>query len=181
MENLVQNKSAEPYNGIWLRFARTLESTVARSSYARPILSLPEFLAERPTWTPAGLAFLQTALEHLYASQGQTPISSLAVDCGLSLRQFERRFKQRIGVSPKVFARLLRFESLLHSLIHAPASPSSSGYQDQAHVIREFKTWAGCTPTEFLARAKQRSQQGPLLPDPRPVPLSISFNKEGLA
>jgi AraC-like DNA-binding protein len=163
-----------PHDGIWLRLAQTLEVTVRRSSYARQILSSHQFNAARTRWTLADLTFLRTALELLYSTQGQIRMSALATNCGLSLRQFERRFKQRISVSPKVFARLLRFEALLTSLIQEPASSladvaSHLGYQDQAHVIHEFKMWAGCTPTAFLVRAKQRTKRGHLIPDTRPA------------
>lgn len=169
-----------PRDGIWLRLALTLEGTVRRSSYARQILCSQQFNAARTRWTLADLTFLRSALELLYNTQGQIRMSALAADCVLSLRQFERRFKQRIGVSPKVFARLLRFEALLTSLIQEPAfsladAASHHGYHDQAHVIHEFKVWAGCTPTAFLARAKQREMRGPIVPDPRyvSVPLYI--------
>lgn len=169
-----------PRDGIWLRLALTLQGTVSRSSYAKQILCSQQFNAARTRWTLADLTFLQSALELLYNTQGQIRISTLAAECDLSLRQFERRFKQCIGVSPKVFARLLRFEALLTSLIQGPATSladvsSHLGYHDQAHVIHEFKTWAGCTPTAFLARAKQRMMQKPIVPDPRSasIPLYI--------
>lgn len=167
-----------PYDGIWLLLAQTLESTVRRSTYARCILSSQQFNIARTRWTPADVIFLRTVLELLYSTQGQIRMSVLATNCGLSLRQCERRFKRCIGISPKVFARLLRFEALLSSLIQEPSSSladvaSHLGYQDQAHVIHEFKTWAGCTPTAFLAQAKQRAMQGPLIPDPRPAHTSV--------
>lgn len=169
-----------PLDGIWLRLALTLEGTIRRSSYARQILSSQQFNAARTRWTLNDLTFLRSALELLYNTQGQIRMSTLAADCVLSLRQFERRFKQRTGVSPKMFARILRFEALLNSLIQEPANSfadaaSRLGYHDQAHVIHEFKTWAGCTPTAFLARAKQREMRGPIVPDPRhaSVPLYV--------
>ena len=174
-----------PHNGIWLRLAFTLEGTVRRSSFARHILSSQQFKAARTRWTHADLTFLPTALEWLYRTQGQIRMSALATHCGLSLRQFERRFQQRIGTSPKVFARLLRFEAFLHALLQEPTpsladAASHLGYQDQAHVIHEFKLWAGCTPTAFLAQAKQRAMRGPLIPDPRPAhtPGYIIWNKK---
>jgi AraC-like DNA-binding protein len=161
-----------PHEGIWLRLAHTLEGTVRRSSFARQMLSSQHFNAARTRWTLADVTFLRTALERLYTTHGHIRMSALAADCGLSLRQFERRFKQCIGVSPKKFACLLRFEALLHTLIHEPASSlahvaSQLGYQDQAHIIHEFKLWMGCTPTVFLGFVKQRKQRGPLVPSPR--------------
>ncbi|QBD81114.1 AraC family transcriptional regulator [Ktedonosporobacter rubrisoli] len=167
-----------PREGIWLRLALTLEGTVRRNASARQILSSQQFNAARTQWRLTDVAFLRTALELLYKTQGQIRMSVLAAECGLSLRQFERRFKQRIGVSPKVFARLLRFEALLCVLIHEPAYSlaeiaSRLGYQDQAHVIHEFKTWAGCTPTIFLERAKHRAMCGFIVPDVRPAPTPV--------
>lgn len=167
-----------PRDGIWLRLALTLEGTVRRSCYARQVLGPEQFNAARKCWTLADLTFLRSALEQLYNTQGQIRMSALAADCVLSLRQFERRFKRLIGVSPKVFARLLRFEALLTSLIQerafslADAAPHL-GYHDQAHVIHEFKIWGGCTPTAFLARANRRKMQGPIIPDPRDVPVPL--------
>ncbi|WP_373288848.1 AraC family transcriptional regulator [Paenibacillus nasutitermitis] len=163
-----------PRDGIWLRLALTLEGTVRRSSYARQILCSQQFNVARTCWTLADLNFLRFVLQLIYNTQGQIRMSALATECILSLRQFERRFKQRIGVSPKVFARFLRFEALLTSLLQEPATSlaevsSHLGYPDQAHVIHEFKTWAGCTPAAFLVRAKQREIRGPIVPDPRYV------------
>lgn len=107
-------------------------------------------------------------------------MSELAAACFLSLRQLERRFKRCIGVSPKMFARLLRFEALLDSLIRGPSISFADlstrlGYHDQAHVIREFKTWSGCTPTAFLERAKMRERLRPAVPEPRAAAKPLYF------
>jgi AraC-like DNA-binding protein len=174
MEKTRRQPIAVPQDGVWLRLAQTLEATVRRSAYAQQLLSSQHFNETRARWTRADLLFLQTALEQLYNTHGLIRMDALATACGLSLRQFERRFKQRIGISPKVFARLLRFEALMTSLIQNPTHPlaqmaSHPGYQDQAHAIHEFKLWAGCTPSTFLARAKQRAAQKPLHPNPRPA------------
>lgn len=152
-------------------------------SYCLQAIKLPEKertesvgFSQYPWWCALfDLTFLQSALELLYNTQGRIRISTLAAECFLSLRQFERRFKQCIGVSPKVFARLLRFEALLGSLIQGPAISftdvsSRLGYHDQAHVIHEFKTWAGCTPTAFIARAKQREMGRPIVNKARCIP-----------
>jgi AraC-like DNA-binding protein len=174
MEKTLRQLIAVPRDGIWLRLAQTLEATVRRSAYAQQLLSSQHFNEARARWTRADLIFLQTALEQLYNTHGLIRMDALATACGLSLRQFERRFKQRIGISPKVFARLLRFETLMASLIQNP-TPSLAqmafhpGYQDQAHAIHEFKLWVGCTPSAFLTRAKQRAAQKPPHPDPRPA------------
>lgn len=169
-----------PHDGIWQSFVLTLEGTVRRSSYAMRMLRPQDFNIARKRWTLSDVRFLECALELLYQTQGQIRMSELAAACFLSLRQLERRFKRCIGVSPKLFARLLRFEALLDSLIRGPSIScadlsSRLGYHDQAHVIREFKTWTGCTPTAFLERAKMRERLRPAVPEPRAAPEPLYF------
>jgi AraC-like DNA-binding protein len=158
-----------PYNGVWLHLARTIVTTVRRSGYAEQILSSQRLIDGLHRYTLTDVTFMQTALELLYATRGQVRMNTLAAHYCLSLRQFERRFKLLMGVSPKVFARLLRFEALRDALINAwqqDIVPSladlayRSGYQDQAHLIHEFKAWTGCTPAKFLDLANQRMRSG---------------------
>jgi AraC-like DNA-binding protein len=61
-------------------------------------------------------------------------------------------------MSPKRYARLMRFRSLLASLRHAPADALGllaleAGYSDQAHMTREFRAFAGVTPLQYLQLA----------------------------
>ena len=51
---------------------------------------------------------------------GGTRIPIMAERAGLGLRQFERRFVQRVGVSPKLFARIARFEAALDGMARSP-------------------------------------------------------------
>jgi AraC-like DNA-binding protein len=82
---------------------------------------------------------------------------------GLSVRHFRRLCLERAGVSPKYLSRILRFRKAVHRIgavagsgKHNFAQPSwadfavACGYYDQAHFIREFQEFAGCTPGRFL-------------------------------
>jgi AraC-like DNA-binding protein len=66
----------------------------------------------------------------------------------------------QVGLAPKACARLLRFEHAVELLGAPGASPSSvaaeAGYYDQAHLDRDCRQFAGCTPTEV------RSVQDPI-------------------
>lgn len=75
-------------------------------------------------------------------------ISDIALQTGLSIRQFERRFLEYTGVSPIVFARISRFEEALR--LKATSSSESwtaiahmLGYHDQMHMTRNFHVLAG--------------------------------------
>ncbi len=98
-----------------------------------------------------------SAAKRILQAGGRGAIPLLAEEAGLSLRQFERRFIKQVGVRPKLFARMARFESALE---HKARLPSKSwtdiaqefGYYDQMHMVHDFAEFTGGTPTETLAR-----------------------------
>lgn len=72
----------------------------------------------------------------------------------LSLRQFERNFITRIGIAPKLFIRIVRFESAMRVKSHDADKSWSEiayecGYTDSSHLLREFKEFAEFPPSKF--------------------------------
>lgn len=95
---------------------------------------------------PVDIAFLE-----LMRSEGKIPIEKLASISCLSLRQFERKCKDRIGFPPKLFARIVRFSKayrLRENFSHMSWTSIAyeCGYFDQMHFIRDFKEFAGVPP-----------------------------------
>jgi AraC-like DNA-binding protein len=94
------------------------------------------------------------ALEH---TSGAVPVGTLAERVGSSRRHLVARFREQVGLSPKTFARVVRFSRAV-ALIHSGERRSfvgiahECGYFDQAHMIREFREFAGTTPAEFAGR-----------------------------
>ncbi len=87
---------------------------------------------------------------------GLIPIERLAHESCLSNRQFERVFKNRIGLSPKFFSRLVRFSRawLLKETqpdIHWLQLAHECGYYDQMHFIRDFREFTGANPSQIEA------------------------------
>jgi AraC-like DNA-binding protein len=79
-------------------------------------------------------------------------MSSLAAESGLSRRQWIRRFQSSIGLGPKSFARILRFQRA--TALKRRGSDWGEvclecGYYDQAHLTREFRELAGCSFEAF--------------------------------
>lgn len=96
--------------------------------------------------------------QRLAETGGRAPIRQLGEEVGWSRRHLAARFREQIGLPPKVMARVLRFERA-HGLLMFPARPplaqvaADCGYADQAHLNREFRALAGCTPTQLLQAA----------------------------
>jgi AraC-like DNA-binding protein len=91
------------------------------------------------------------AMLQLMKHNGNMPIEEIASMSCLSLRQFERVCKQRIGMPPKLFARIIRFSKAYRlretfPLISWTSIAYECGYFDQMHFIRDFKQFARVAP-----------------------------------
>lgn len=96
------------------------------------------------------------AWRRLSVSHGQVEVGTLAREVGWSRRHLGERFRREFGLTPKVAGRVMRFE-VAHRLLRAPYRPgladvaAKAGFYDQAHLHREWRELAGCTPSHWLA------------------------------
>jgi AraC-like DNA-binding protein len=82
-----------------------------------------------------------------------TSLKELADNSFLSTRQFERRFKEFSGFTPKLFLRIARFNSALKGTFAGKPLTQiayDSGYYDQSHFIHEFQKFSGCNPKDYF-------------------------------
>lgn len=96
------------------------------------------------------------AVQELMRSGGLMTIERAASAGCLSLRQFERLCRQRIGFSPKFFARLVRFSRAYRlressDAVNWTQIAYSTGYFDQMHLIRDFREFTGANPLAIEA------------------------------
>jgi len=93
-----------------------------------------------------------SALHMLLKHDGDMAIEKIASLSCLSLKQFERKCKERIGMNPKMYARILKFSKAyrLHEALPELTWTKiafEAGYYDQMHMIRDFKIFAGVNPS----------------------------------
>lgn len=93
-----------------------------------------------------------SALQVLLKNNGSLSIEKTASLACLSLKQFERKCRERIGMSPKIYARILRFSKAyrLHEAFPGLSWTKiayEAAYYDQMHLIRDFKVFAGVNPS----------------------------------
>ena len=94
------------------------------------------------------------ALCELVKHKGNQTMKNVASNACLSLRQFERISKTRIGLSPKFYARITRFSNAYKLKEQLPdiswlVIAHECGYYDQMHLIRDFKFFANSNPSYF--------------------------------
>jgi AraC-like DNA-binding protein len=97
------------------------------------------------------------AATRVLSSSGCVRVSDLAYHAGLGIRQFERRFRYEIGIPPKLYARIVRFEAALHRKAGAPLTrwtdiAHALGYHDQMHMVHDFNRLSGDTPTAICGQ-----------------------------
>jgi AraC-like DNA-binding protein len=118
-----------------------------------------------------GRPSLRRAISRMVASGGQTSLDQLAIDMGVGGRQLERRFLNEVGLGPKLLSRILRFQQVFRAVEREDKNWAGialdCGYYDQAHLIRDFRQFAGQTPAvlfegftpfaEFFTRKRRMS------------------------
>lgn len=92
---------------------------------------------------------------HMITVQGQVRIEDLVTKSGISASQFKRRFATQVGLSPKLFARTIRFDRALLARRKSPRRSwtdivQEMGYFDQAQFIRECHSFAGLSPGALI-------------------------------
>lgn len=80
-------------------------------------------------------------------------VQSIADEVGWSARHLTERFRCEYGLTPKLAARLMRFERS-HRLVQAGMSIAQAagrcGYADQAHLTRDWRQFAGVSPARWM-------------------------------
>ncbi len=94
-------------------------------------------------------------------------IADVSGQIGLSQRRFIDVFREAVGLTPKQFCRVRRFQHALRLIeqgqhVEWTALALTCGYYDQAHFIHDFQAFAGLTPTAYLARRSEHRNHVPL-------------------
>ena len=99
---------------------------------------------------------LDRAVKTLVDAEGRISVDALAAGMGVGPRQLERKFRERVGLGPKRFAKVLRFQGVFRRANADErlwaALALDCGYYDQAHFIRDFKSFTGTSPSALFSR-----------------------------
>ena len=136
------------------------EQLLASKSIERMFQMVEAFLIQRldetiPDSTPTRC--VEYALASIVSDPGSRCLYQLSDQIGYSQKHLIDLFRQQVGVAPKQYLRIMRFQKVIRALENSQAIRWSqvaleSGYYDQAHLIHDFKFFSGFTPTEYLQR-----------------------------
>jgi AraC-like DNA-binding protein len=108
---------------------------------------------------------IDKASQNMLLLEGNSSLAYSADQSCLSARQFIRKFEERIGINPKMFSRIIRFDSAFRMKNNQPhldwlTIALATGYYDYQHLVKDFKAFTNLTPTafyEFEKTAPERS------------------------
>jgi AraC-like DNA-binding protein len=141
-----------PLDAVWNAWTRNTADDVASAgnpelelrAFERALESLlPDDEGERPDRA------IEMALHAMRARGRPIRLDRLAQASSMSRRQFERRFRDRVGLSPNLYGRIVRFQHAFAALGHESGASVAArlGFADQAHLVREVRRFSGQTPT----------------------------------
>jgi AraC-like DNA-binding protein len=138
--------------------ARALGARLVQADLAQRVALLDDALGRRLAAAPPPDRQQAYAL-HSLRTRPNCDIADIARDVGWSRKHFASRIKDAVGVGPRCFRRLLRFQSLTAAIGVMGDNPDwaglahETGYCDQSHMIREFREFSGLTPSTYVARS----------------------------
>lgn len=99
--------------------------------------------------------FVDYAVNQILHMPNQMSIDRISKKVGYSQKHLIKIFKEHVGLSPKSFLKIIRFQKAIHEIEQNKTAnwtniAFDSGYYDQAHFINDFKCFSGFTPTQYL-------------------------------
>ncbi len=154
-----------PLDALWGSAAASLREQLLDAAHAEARLALLEaaLLARLPR-----VLGMHPAIAAVLADLHALPSVAAAVQCsGLSHRQFIAQFRHAMGLAPKTWLRVHRFQCALQALRHdenlaLARLAVEAGYSDQAHFNREFLEFAGVTPVAYQRQAPHEANHLPV-------------------
>lgn len=115
---------------------------------------LDEFLVPYTSIAKSRLSVIDEALEFIDEMKGNVTVEGVASHLKISRRYLEKKFLEKVGVSPKFYARVKRFSILSNKLAHTNKVDwqdvvFESGLHDQSHLVKEFMEFNGMNPSDY--------------------------------
>jgi AraC-like DNA-binding protein len=136
---------------------RLEEQLLAARSWDERFLLVEEDLGRRLEQASAPPADVMWAWQQLRATHGRARVSEIASALGCSRKHIAARFREHVGLPPKLVARTMRFRraaELLAAGYSLDRLAFVCGYYDQSHLDRDFREFAATTPTEYRRQAR---------------------------
>ncbi len=131
-----------------------LEKITSGKSAEDRVTVVDEFLLSKLHHAKARLTIIDEAVDYIDQSKGCTTVDAIALHLRVSRRYLEKKFLEKVGISPKFYARLRRFSTLSNEIAHSqnidwPRIVTEYGFHDQSHLVKEFIEFNQMNPSQY--------------------------------
>jgi AraC-like DNA-binding protein len=143
---------------VWGARAKTLRERMLDAAGAEAKLrAVEEFLLRNFAATLTRDAVVAFALRRFAESPSRAAVECVAAETGWSVRHFSQRFREQVGMSPKVWLRVQRFQAAVGQLyagagVRWAEMALECGYYDQSHFANDFRAFSGIDATTYSTR-----------------------------
>ncbi|HEX4022506.1 MAG TPA: helix-turn-helix domain-containing protein [Acidobacteriaceae bacterium] len=154
---------------LWPRQAAEIrEQLLAAPDVDTMLYTLERCLLQRFVRPPELHDAVTFALRHIGGSATIGKIAAITDRIGLSSRRFIQVFHQQVGLTPKAFCRVRRFQRVLQSVhrvghVDWAQVALDCGYYDQAHCIHDFRAFSGLTPSQYHSQKTDHLNHVPIV------------------
>ncbi len=162
------NEPVDAYTDRYVKLEEIIGKIKARDLYAsitettdddKCIWLLESFLREQ---LPSSLPdhYVDQAVGLIDEAKGKKPVSQIAEEVNIGVRQLQKKFKKMVGVSPNYYSNLIQFVSTLRIYENNPEIPLQDlayhgGYYDLPHMLKAFKKFSGAWPSKYKGLEKR--------------------------
>lgn len=160
--NLLRNRPVN-LDDLGLRKLRTIEARLYDARSSHEIKSLLDELLTPEELSRNSSKVVSYSVNRIFAARGNIGIDTMLRPTGRHYRTAERAFQERVGVSPKQLAKVVRFKHAYTALNQRPAhtrsavTPLDFGYYDASHFAKDFRAFTGSSPGRFLRADREFS------------------------
>lgn len=163
LHNLVLNLDELWGSAVYTLRDRILAAPTPMAKFRLLEQTLRERLAS-PLSHQAAVTFAVQAIQHTPSC----PVRAIRDQLGFSERRFTQLFAETVGLPPKLFGRVQRFQQVIqqtegHTSIDWADLAQRCGYFDQAHLIHDFRHFTGLTPSTYLTQRTDHRNHVPVI------------------
>lgn len=136
----------------------TLADSIQAGGSDETFESWSSVFLSRASTAPPPHPTVQLAVALIAHAQGTAPVASIAAEVNCSPRALRRLFTEHVGLTPKELSRVIRLRSAAAGAVARGESwldLAAQGFSDQPHLVREFRSILGVSPSEFEQHAKR--------------------------
>lgn len=158
MSALVNNRMALEHLPVdTTSIVKTLERTTTEQAKVKV---LEEFLLTRLAEAKSRLSVIDEAVELIDQNQGCITVQAVADQLKISKRYLEKKFLEKVGVSPKFYSRIKRFTQLSKEVAYNKNLNWQDlvfkyGFHDQSHLVKEFLEFNQMNPTDYFTKHQE--------------------------